>query len=226
MELTPAVIEVRLRDTHRLIPSRYPPVGVFDAVASADDVQAVVALEGWTNDRLSAELGALHVLPKTEWLTGVPNASVIMAAFCHPHPQGGRFSTPELGAWYAALTLETALAETAFHRMREFDEIGVTETFVHMRQYLADFDTSFHDVRPSPTFDACYDPDSYTDGQALCRELRPAGSNGVCFRSVRHRGGECIACYRPKLVGNVRQGAHFEYRWEGRREPHVTRLDG
>lgn len=224
--MTPALVAVRRADTHRLIPSRYPPVGVFDAVASADDLAAVLDLEGWSNDRITAELGVVQLLPKEEWLTGVPNASVVMAAFCHPHPDGGRFNTPELGAWYAGLDLDTAIAETVYHRTRELDEIGVYDTVVHMREYLADFDCDFFDVRPSPAFDACHDPDSYAAGQALCRALRPAGANGIIFRSVRHAGGECIACYRPKLVAHVRQGAHFAYRWEGTRVPRVTKLQG
>lgn len=224
--MTPALVHLRLSDTHRLIPSRYPPVGVFDDVATADDLAAVLELEGWTNDRISVELGALHMLPKEEWAVGTPNATVVMAAFCHPHPDGGRFNEPALGAWYAGLDLETAIRETVFHKTQELDEIGVTETYVHMRQYLADLDAEFYDVRPSPAFDALHDPDSYAAGQALCRTLRPAGSNGVVFRSVRHPGGECIACYRPRLVANVRQGIHLEYRWNGTRTPEVREITG
>lgn len=224
--MTPAVVHLRRADTHRLIPSRYPPVGVFDAIATPDDLPVILELEGWTNDRISTELGVLHLLPKGEWAVGTPNATVVMAAFCHPHPDGGRFSEPSLGAWYAARDLNTAIAETVFHKTQELAEIGVTETYVHMRQYLADFDCDFHDVRPSPAFDALHDPDSYAAGQALCRTLRPAGANGIVYRSVRHPGGECLACYRPKLATNVRQGAHFEYRWHGTRTPEIRRLEG
>lgn len=222
--MTPALARLRLADTHRLIPSRYPPVGIFDDVASADDLVIILELEGWTNDRLTAEFGSLHLLPKDEWLTSVPNATVVMAAFCHPHPDGGRFNEPSLGAWYAGLDLETAMSETVFHRTQELDEIGLYETYVHMRQYLADFDCDLHDVRPPPAFDACHDPDSYVASQALGRTLRTTGSNGVIYRSVRHTDGECITCYRPRLVTNVRQGAHFEYRWEGNRTPTIRRL--
>jgi hypothetical protein len=222
--LTPDLVSVRLAGTVRLIPSRFAPAGVFDAVGSARDFRAVLDLEGWTNDRIAAELGVVHMLPPDEWLTGATNATVVMAAFCHPHSRGGCFSTPELGAWYAGLSRETAIAETVFHRTRELDEIGVHETFVHMREYLLDFDCAFHDVRRGS--DGCHDPDSYAAGQALCRALRSAGSNGVIFRSVRHPGGECVAWYRPKLIGNVRQSTHFEYRWEGTRASRVTRLEG
>jgi hypothetical protein len=37
---------INWRDTHRLIPSRYPTVGPFDRVASADDLQALFELFG------------------------------------------------------------------------------------------------------------------------------------------------------------------------------------
>lgn len=222
--MTPPPVHLRLSDTHRLIPSRYPPVGVFDDVTTPDDLAAVLELEGWTNDRTSVELGALHMLPKDAWAVGTPNATVVMAAFCHPHPDGGRFNEPTLGAWYAGLALETAIRETVFHKTQELDEIGVYETYVHMRQYLADVDGEFHDMRPSAAFDALHDPASYVPGQALCRALRPAGSNGVIFRSVRHPGGGCIACYRPRLVTNVRQGIHLEYRWNGARTPDIREL--
>jgi hypothetical protein len=224
MTLTPRVLPVRLADTHRLIPSRFPSAGLFDDVMAPGDLAVILELEGWTNDRLSSELGALHTLPRDEWVVGVPNATVIMAAFCHPHPDGGRFNEPDLGAWYAGLALETALEETIFHRMKELDEIGVYDTYVQMRQYLADFDTELYDVRPSPEFDACHDPDGYVSGQSLSRKLRADGANGLIYRSVRHPGGECIACYRPKLVANVRQGAHFEYRWNGTRRPEIIEL--
>jgi len=41
--------------TYRLIPSRYPPISAFESVASEDDLEAVMELEGWTNDRLVLE---------------------------------------------------------------------------------------------------------------------------------------------------------------------------
>ena len=70
-----------------------------------------------------------------------------MAAFCHPRTGGGRFNGPDRGAWYAATDMETAHAEVIYHRTRELAEIGVFETRVQMRLYLADFDCTFHDIR-------------------------------------------------------------------------------
>ena len=83
---------VRWTRACRLIPTRYPSVGLFDRVATADDLDAVLELEAWTNDRIGNELGLLHTIPRDEWVTGRPMASVVMAAFCHPAPRGARFS--------------------------------------------------------------------------------------------------------------------------------------
>ena len=216
---------IRWADTCRLVPSRYPSAGILDQVASAKDLPYIFELESWTNDRISNELGLLHRIPKSEWVVGKPMASVIMAAFCHPHPTGGRFNGPEKGAWYAGDSIATAHAEAVYHRTAELAEVGVFETRVQMRMYLADFDATFHDVRQDTTKNRpLHDPNSYTASQTIARELLASGSNGILYRCVRRAGGECIACFRPKLVKNVRQGAHFEYRWEGTRTPSIRRL--
>ena len=52
------------RPTWRLIPSRFPPVGLFDTVATAADLEAVMELAGWTNDRLVPE--RIARLPKAK----------------------------------------------------------------------------------------------------------------------------------------------------------------
>ncbi len=222
---TPALSRVRWTRANRLIPSRYPSEGILDRVASPEDLEAIVELEAWTNDRVSTELGLLHVLPREEWVFGTAMASVVMAAFCHPRPGGGRFSPPDRGAWYAGRTLDTSLAESIYHRTRELQEVGSFETRVQMRLYHADFAGTFHDLRGrGRQFPGVYDRDSYAVSQRLAAQLLREDANGVVFDSVRHRGGECMACFRPALVRNVRVAAHYEYVWDGRPEPHVRRL--
>ena len=221
----PPVSRVRWARANRLVPTRYPSVGILDRVATPDDLDAILELEAWTNDRVSTELGVLHVLPRDEWVIGTAMASVVMAAFCHPHPRGARFSAAERGAWYAARTLETALAESIFHRTNELVEVGSFETRMQMRLYHADVSGMFHDLRGERRrFAAAYDPGSYAASQQLARALFTDGANGIVYESVRHEAGECIACFRPALVRNVRVAAHYEYVWEGRREPRVRRL--
>ena len=223
--MEPPLTRIDLRDTHRLVPSRFPPVGVLDAVASSADLDAIFELEGWTNDRISGELGILQSIPEDEWVLGVPHATVVMASFCHPRPGGGRFNSDQRGAWHAGFELETAHAEVIYHRTKELREISVLEARVEMRLYLANFNEEFHDVRGNNSeFSKYRDPDSYADSQNLAQSLFAARSNGILYRSVRRPGGNCIACFRPHLVTNVRPSAHFEYRWEGTPVPRITQL--
>ncbi len=120
--------------------------------------------------------------------------------------------------------VETAVAESVFRRTQELREVHAFETRVQMRVYLADFRAFFHDIRESPkSWAVLYNPDSYTASQAFAQGLLESRSNGIVYRSVRHPGGECVACFRPALVQNVRVGGHYEFRWEGRPEPIIKR---
>ena len=223
--MTLPVTAVAFAGTCRLVASRYPAEGILDLVAAPADLPHIFELESWTNDRISTEMGLLHRLPEAEWVVGRPMASVIMAAFCHPRPGGGRFNSSERGAWYAATDLATAHAEVVYHRGRELAEVGVSETRLQMRLYRADFRTTFHDLRAlTPRNQRWHHPSSYVESQALAAELLAQGSHGVLYRSVRRAGGECVACFRPALVENVRPGAHFEYRWDGAGAPRIRRL--
>ena len=100
--------------------------------------------------------------------------------------------------------------EVAYHRGKELQEIQweEAESFSYV-DFLADFRGEFHDVRGDKRFVDCLDPNSYKASQRLASELLERGSAGVVYPSVRHRGGTCIACFRPALVNNVRQGARI-----------------
>lgn len=98
--------------THRLIASRFPTVGVFDDIATDKDELAIAfLLESVTNDRLAILSRRLPLLPPEEIVQGL-GASLVMAAFLHADPAGGRFTDGRLGAWYASLDVGTAIAET------------------------------------------------------------------------------------------------------------------
>jgi hypothetical protein len=225
VEIDAPAVPVRFLNTIRLVPSRYPSTGILDVVAGPEDLDAIIELESWTNDRISTEIGSLHRLPPEDWVTGKPMSSVIMAAFCHPRTEGARFSGRDRGAWYAGRTLSTAHAEVIYHRTQDLAEIGVFDTFVQVRAYKADFNSVFQDIRAERReFTPLYDPHSYIASQAFGRTVFESGSSGIVYRSVRAPSGECIVCFRPKLVKNVRQGAHFEYRWSGSPEPKVRQL--
>ena len=212
----PGTSLVRQYDTHRLIPSKYGDKGesVLVRIAGAeDDLAAIFDLDHATNDRLLAENDRLAGIDTHELIFGIPYHRIVNAAFCHPQPLGSRFNGPERGAWYAAFELETAQAEVAFHKAVEFDEVGWPEESVTYDDYLADFSGEFHDIRGQPAFATCHDPDSYLASQALAEQLMAAGSLGIAYTSARLAPGDCLACFRPALVANVRKDATWRFSW-------------
>lgn len=196
--------------TWRLIPSRFPPIGAFDTVATAADLKAVMELEGWTNDRLVAE--RLARLPQAEWVFTVPNASVVMAAFLHAAPEGGRFSGPHLGAWYAAASVPTAVAEVAHHLRREAAARGKDEARRTFRCYTARLSgDDFLDLRGQRAVRPdLYAGTGYAASQAFGEEVRATGRSGVLYDSLRHRGGTNAAAYRPRRIADVVQADHYD----------------
>jgi hypothetical protein len=145
-----------------------------------------------------------------------PNASVVMAPFTHLSPQGTRFTDGHFGAYYAAESIDTAIAETRFHRENFLRATTQPPMELEMRCYLADVSCELHDLRGRRNeLREIYDPASYSASQKLGRQLRDVGSNGIAFNSVRRSGGECVAVFRPRLVQNVRQSVHLRYGWDG-----------
>ena len=207
----PKQTKIQRDSTHRLIPYRYSDRGkpILNLLAEDDDdlLSDLIELEGATNDRLLGESGRLPGISTMELVSGFRLAHIVNATFTHANPMGGRFNGPDRGAWYAGFEMQTSQAEIAFHRSTELKEVGWTaEERSPYIEYLADFRYEFHDIRGDASFRDCLDPDSYGVSQALGARLLNSGSAGVVFPSVRRKGGTCIACFRPPLVLNVREG--------------------
>jgi hypothetical protein len=192
-----------------------PTIHLFERVADPADWDALYALESLTNPRIRDEIGELNLVPRADRVAGI-NASIVMAPFTHLSPQGTRFTDGRFGAYYAAESIDTAIAETRFHRENFLRATAQPPIELEMRCYVSDVACVLHDLRRRRNeLPDVYDPSSYVASQALGRELRAAGSNGVAFDSVRRDGGECVAVFRPRLVQNVRQGVHLRYAWDG-----------
>lgn len=209
------VTEVRWQPCYRIIPSRFPPIALFEAVADPDDLEAVFQIEAMTNDRLREVAGDLALVPLEDRIAG-PGTSPIMAAFTHLNPEGDRFTDGSYGVFYAGRTLGTAIAETRHHRTRFLEATDEPAQELDMRVYAVDLDAALHDIREMRDSQAAlYHPDSYAVAQETARRLRDEGANGIVYASVRDEGGECAAVFRPRLLSNCRQERHLTYVWDG-----------
>jgi hypothetical protein len=222
----PRTTLLRQFDTCRLIPSRFAARedSVLAGIAEDDAHLAdLFDLDNATNERLRGERGLLPGIGVDELVFGVPNYHVINAAFTYARPQGARFSGSDRGAWYCSFEAETAVAEVAFHKSVEYQEIGRFDDSVTYEAMLADFSSEFHDLRGDARFASCLDPKRYVASQRLAARLLEAGSLGIVYPSVRAPKGTNIACFRPALVGNVRRGDTWRLTWSGTPAPKIER---
>lgn len=173
------------------------------------DLEAVMELVGWTNDRLVAD--RIQRLPEDQWVYGVANASIVMAAFLHVAPGGMRFNGPDLGAWYAADDLRTAAVEVGHHLRREALARGVATMARTYRSYSANLIGGYLDIRGEERLRPnVYDGTSYAASQVLGEEVRSSGGAGILYDSVRLKGGVAIVAHRPRNIRDVVQADHFE----------------
>jgi RES domain-containing protein len=227
VKLIPRLTALRQFDTCRLIPSRFADLEDSVLAPLADDdgmLRDLFDLDNATNDRLRGESGLLPGIGVDELVFGVPNFRIINAAYTYARPEGSRFNDGERGAWYCAFDADTALAEVAFHKAVEYQEIGRFDDSVTYQALLADFSASFHDLRGADAWDDCLAADSYVASQALAAELLEAGSMGVIYPSVRRPEGTNLACFRHALVGNVRKGHAYRLTWAGSPLPAIEPL--
>ena len=203
------VLTAEPQPTYRVVPSRFPPIGLFDTVATAADAEAVMELAGWTNDRLVAE--RIDRLPPDQWVYGRPNSSIVMAAFLHIAPGGMRFNGPDLGAWYASAEIATAVAEVGHHLRREAAARRVPAMRRTYRNYSAALLGEYVDIRGEPAdLAGVLASDSYVASQAFAQPLRREGHYGILYCSVRRRCGSNVAVWKPFGVTDVVQAEHFE----------------
>jgi hypothetical protein len=211
----PPLVRVVWRPAWRIVPSRFPPIDLFERIADPADWDALIELESLTNPRLRDEVGDIALVPAAERVSG-PGASAIMAAFTHLNPEGSRFTDGSYGVFYCTPDLETAVAETRYHRARFMLATRQPPQHLDMRVYLADLAADLHDIRGrAGRMRPVYHRADYAAGQALARRLRARGSGGIAYSSVRRPGGECAAVFRPRLLSNCRQERHLAYVWDG-----------
>ncbi len=216
---------VRLVTTARLRDAVLRPLADTE-----EDLAALAEIEGATSARLVGQHRGTAGVPAFEFVFGVPHAAFINASFAYAKPrQPNRFNAPDRGAWYAALELETSLAEVTFHITEFLEQAGDFNTIVEYVEVFASLAGAYVDLRNADPAPECLHPDKsigYPAGNALADQIRAHGHNGIVYPSVRHAGGTCVVALWPHAVQSVAQGDIYRLTWTGSPAPtvnHVTR---
>jgi hypothetical protein len=204
------------KKVHRLIPSKFPPVSLFDWADSQEELEQIALLEGLTNERILLELGKINVIDKDDWVGG-PGSTPIMATFTHTGFET-RFSDGCFGVYYAASSLETAIKETCFHRERFYRASNEKPCSISMREYLCTIRKPLLDMTHN-RYEEFFNPDpsSYSNSQEFGKKIYEEKHWGLLYPSIRHPHGLCMAVFRPPALTIPTQGCHLKYIWDGQR---------
>lgn len=207
--------------TYRLIPSRFPPIDLYERVASPEEFLLLHEIESLTNSRLRDQVGEINLVAREDIIAG-PGTSLIMAAFTHVKPDhgGGRFNK-KFGVYYCAREPDTAIEETKYHRAKFFRDFASEPIRIDMRELVSDLEQELHTIaNKQEELPDVYSPDDYMAGQELGKKLKDANSWGLQYSSVR-TVGVCYAIFRPPALSQCRQSRHFEYHFDGETISHV-----
>lgn len=199
----------------------FPPVEVFEEVADAKDLDALLALRARTNPLLNERIAPALTIPARDRVYG-PGAGYVMAPFAYPSPDGTRFGPPALrgdsfGVYYAARDESTAIAEVKHHRVVFLAATRADPQDLDFEVLSAPVKgTHFFDLRGKQRqFAEVYSRNDYSASQKLGVELRGRDADGIAYDSVRREGGECVAVFRPRCVGPCRPVKQLIFRWDG-----------
>lgn len=192
---------------YRLIPSRFPPVSVYEGLVSEDKIEALVEIENRTNPRLQSEsrLLSAHTDPRAPRLQNWN-----LAPFKYLNPDGSRFFDASRPALELADDRQTALAVSVERRQSFLSRTKETPIGLDMRMLKTPVSGLFIDFRK-------YSIDLSCEERWRLGASVPAGADGVIFHPPERPSAVCVAVLRGDVLGRTIQTVHYRYVWNGTR---------
>jgi len=196
-------------DTYRLIPSRFPPVSVYEGLVANDRLEALTKVEDMTNPRLRSEARIARTAgedPKTS--ARLQNWN--LAPFAYGNPEGSTFFGEEYPCLEVAADRQTALAVSVTRRQRFLERTDEAPIGLDMRMFKTPVEGRFLDLR-------AYDANEI---QARGREMGaklPEHADGILFHPIERPTATAISVVSGLVLGRTLQTVHYRYMWNGRR---------
>lgn len=195
------------QDWYRLIPSRFPPVDVYERLAPA--LRAAAAeIEVLTNPRLAAKSrltgGAASVDENSPRLQNWNHAP-----FAYTNPEGSYLLGPVHGVMEAAGDEDAALAiairrrETFLSRTSEPPlDLDMRVLSTRIAGEFADLTAMALDMAQAARWE-------------IGRQLLDAGASGAVFRRAERPVAQFIAVFDAALLERSLQRTHYRFVWDG-----------
>jgi len=192
---------------HRIIPSRFPPVPLYERLGSPAIQAAAAAFEAVTNPRLRALERMAQESVTTTPGTGPQNWN--MAPFEYANPEGTTFLNPA----YKVLELVEGLTPALLVAVQRREDFlgGSHETAidVEMRALVHKVKGRFADLTGIP-----FEGDQAKRWK-LGAELYESDVQGIIFHRPDLPGVRAVTVFDQNALGRTVQADHFRFVWNG-----------
>lgn len=204
-------------DTFRLIPSRFPPVPVYEGLVANDRLEALVEVENLTNPRLKSE-ARIASLAGEDPKTSARLQNWNLAPFAYGNPEGSTFFDEERPCLEVATDRQTALAISVARRQRFLERTAEAPIGLDMRMFKTPISGTFLDLRGIEAGEVV------ARGRELGRMLRDQ-ADGILFRPAERPTGTAISVVNGTALHKTLQTVHYRFQWNGKRIPLLYAFD-
>jgi hypothetical protein len=194
-------------ETFRLIPSRFPPVAVYDGLVANDRVVDLVEVENLTNPRLQAE-ARISALAGEDPKTSARLQNWNLAPFAYGNPEGSLFFDEVRSCLEVATDRQTALAISVAKRQVFLGRTSEPPIGLDMRMFNTPVEGRFVDLRSVDTAEIVSRAREF--GASL-----PDDVDGILYRPIERPSATAISIVSGKVLGKTLQSAHYRYLWNG-----------
>jgi hypothetical protein len=192
---------------HNLIPSRFPPVAVYERIAEGRD-ELFTAIEEMTNPRVrEKERLTRGLAPVDQDQPRFKNWN--HAPFVYPNPEGSRFYTADRNVAELSDGLQTALAISIDRRTDFLRRTSEPSTYLEMRQIIRLVRGTYLDATD---WDGMEDRKRRLELGKCAVDMR---LDGILYRPSQRRSARCVVVLKAECLGRPIQGEHFKYMWNG-----------
>lgn len=197
-------------DTYRLIPSRFPPVNVYDGLIANDRQDQITAVEDLTNPRLRS-LSRLQRSARPNTAADPRLQNWNLAPFAYGNPDGSTFFGEERPCLEVSIERQTALAVSVTKRQTFMEATREAPIGLDMRMLCTRVSGIFWDLR-----DVVEAHTALTKAQRRQIGARmPSAAQGILYRPTERPAGTCVAIITGDALKQAQQTSHFRYMWDG-----------
>lgn len=200
---------------YRLIPSRFPPISIYEGLVANDRIPSLVEIEDLTNPRLRAahRVNDIEAAQQPDRLQNWNHAP-----FAYSNPEGSLFFGSDRPCLELAADKQTALAVSISRRERFLARTNEPAVGLDMRLLCHPVSGVFVDLRPlGSKLD--------NDQRRALGEGVSGDVDGVVYFAAERPNGFCVAVLKGSALGRSVQASHYRYVWNGVRMQSLYAFD-